>query len=166
MLMSSLQFFLELVFTGLCVGSIYSLIAHGFNITFWTTKVVNFGHGPFIMFSSMVILVFVIKGLPLFLSIIIGLIIISMIGFLLERILVRPLLKNPSSMGWIVSTLGMGLFLQALATKLWGAQALAFPSIIFEPTDLTIFGVNLSLQYLLVLVMALVIYASYGINNK
>lgn len=156
--MSVLEFFLELVFTGLCVGAVYTLIAYGFNITFWTTKVVNFGHGPFIMFCAMIVLFFYMSGLPISISIILGFVIIVILGLILERISVRPLLKNPSSMGWVVSTLGAGLFLQALATKLWGAQAMAFPSIIFETTDyIKLFGINLSLQYLMVLVVALFI---------
>ncbi|PLR78624.1 branched-chain amino acid ABC transporter permease [Bacillus sp. V3-13] len=151
-----MQFTLELIFTGICVGSIYSLIAHGFNITFWTTKVVNFGHGSFIMFSSMLILFFLRLNLPWFLSITLGFIGMVLLGLLLELVSVRPLLKYPSSMGWIVSTLGIGLFLQALATKVWGAQALAFPSFIFESTDyVNVMGVQLSAQYLLVLGMTL-----------
>jgi branched-chain amino acid transport system permease protein len=155
---SGLQFALELIFTGLCVGAVYSLIALGFNITFWTTKVVNFGHGPFIMFCSMLVLSFLMKGLPWIVSIPIGFSIIIFLGFILERFSIRPLLKYPTSMGWIVSTLGVGLFLQALASKIWGAQALAFPPFIFEATDyISIFGIQLSAQYLLVLVMALVI---------
>lgn len=152
------MFTLQLIFSGLCVGAIYSLIAHGFNITFWTSKVLNFGHGPFIMFSSMIIMSLVANDVSWFFSILIGFTLIVLLGLVLERVSVRPLLKSPSSMGWIVSTLGVGLFLQALATKLWGAQALAFPDFIFRSTDyLVVFGIQLSLQYLMVLVAALTI---------
>lgn len=156
--MLEIQFALQLIFTGICVGSVYSLIAHGFNITFWTTKVVNFGHGPFIMFAAMLILSFLLKGFPWIIAIFIGFAVMILMGFLLERVSVSPLIKYPSSMGWIVSTLGAGLFLQALASKIWGAQALAFPSFIFESTDyVPIMGIQLSAQYLLVLGMALAI---------
>jgi branched-chain amino acid transport system permease protein len=150
--MLDVHFLLEMIFMGICVGSVYSLIAHGFNITFWTTKVVNFAHGPFLMFCSMLILEFLMMGLSWIVAILLGMICISLVGILLERISVRPLLKYPTSMGWIVSTLGVGLFLQAFATKVWGSQALAFPSFIFESTDYVPFlGIQLSTQYLLVL---------------
>lgn len=156
--MGNLQFLFELIFTGLCVGSVYSLIAHGFNITFWTTKVVNFGHGQFMMFCSMLVLAFLTMGLPWLLAIPLGLIIIIIIGMLLERISVRPLLKFPSSMGWVVSTLGVGLLLEALASRFWGSQAISFPPLIFQPTDyVSVFGTKLSLQYLLVLIVSLFI---------
>jgi branched-chain amino acid transport system permease protein len=166
--MSDYQFLLQLLFTGVCVGSIYSLIAHGFNITFWTMKVVNFAHGPFIMFCSMIILSFFMFGLPLIISILLGMIIIAVLGLFLEKISVRPLVRYPTSMGWIVSTLGAGVFLQALATKIWGAQALAFPGIIFESTDyVPFFGIQLSSQYLLVLGTALgiMIFMEFIVNK-
>ncbi|KIL45404.1 branched-chain amino acid ABC transporter permease [Jeotgalibacillus soli] len=150
--MIDFQFMLELIFMGICVGSVYSLIAHGFNITFWTTKVVNFAHGPFLMFCSMLILMFLSIGFPWIVAILLEMFSISIIGVILERVSVRPLVKSPTSMGWIVATLGVGLFLQALATKIWGAQALAFPAFIFESTDyVPILGISMSLQYLLVL---------------
>ncbi|WP_126426318.1 branched-chain amino acid ABC transporter permease [Brevibacillus marinus] len=150
--MVDVQFLSELIFTGICVGSVYSLIAHGFNLTFWTTKVVNFAHGSFLMFCAMLTLAFLMMGLPWLVAIFLGMVAISLIGIALERISVRPLLKYPTSMGWIVSTLGVGLFLQAFATKVWGAQALAFPAFIFASTDyVPFFGIQLSAQYLLVL---------------
>ncbi|ARK29732.1 branched-chain amino acid ABC transporter permease [Halalkalibacter krulwichiae] len=151
-----MQFLLELLFMGVCVGAAYSLIAHGFNLTFWTMKVVNFAHGPFIMFCSMLILTFALHGMPLLFAVFLGLVIISLLGVVLERVSVSPLVKNPTSMGWVVSTLGMGIFLQALATKVWGAQAISFPDIIFTSTDyISVFGVQLSAQYLLVLVVSI-----------
>ena len=79
------MFALELIFTGLCVGAVYSLIAHGLNITFWTTKVLNFGQGQFMMFSSMLVMTFLMTGLPWVVSILLGFVIIMILGYFLER---------------------------------------------------------------------------------
>ncbi|MEG0112581.1 MAG: branched-chain amino acid ABC transporter permease, partial [Comamonas sp.] len=40
---------LQAVFSGLALGSIYALVAVGFNITFNTTKTLNFGQGEFLV---------------------------------------------------------------------------------------------------------------------
>ncbi|MGG2200084.1 branched-chain amino acid ABC transporter permease [Paenibacillus validus] len=156
--MGNIQFLLELIFAGVCVGSVYSLVAHGFNMTFWSSKVLNFGHGPFIMFCSMLILSFLNMGISWAVAIVFGLICISLLGIILERVSIRPLIKYPSSMGWVVSTLGTGLFLQALASKIWGSQAIAYPAFLFTSTDyVPLLSVKLSSQYLLVLFAALFI---------
>jgi branched-chain amino acid transport system permease protein len=61
-------------------------------------------------------------------------------------------------MGWVVSTLGAGIVLQAFATLVWGTQAMAYPSFLFEPTDyVTLLGVQLSLQLVLVLVVSVLV---------
>jgi branched-chain amino acid transport system permease protein len=58
-------------------------------------------------------------------------------------------------MGWVVSTLGFGIFLQGMAAKYFGSQAMAFPDVIFTAQDyVTLFGQYVSLQYLVVLGVA------------
>ena len=66
-------------------------------------------------------------------------------------------------MGWVVSTLGAGIVLQALATLIWGTQAMAFPPFLYESTDyLTLFGVQVSMQLVLVCVAALAVMLVLG----
>jgi branched-chain amino acid transport system permease protein len=73
-----------------------------------------------------------------------------------EAIAVRPVAQSAGSMGWVVSTLGLGLFLQGVVSKFFGSQAVAFPSIIFDAMDfVSVFGVQVSLQYLAVLCLSL-----------
>lgn len=151
-------FFMQLLFAGIAMGSIYALIGHGFNVTFRTLKVLNFGHGAFMMISVMLALALYKAGVPLFMAMLLAIVANIFFGVLLERIAVRPLLKTPGSHGWLVSTLGAGIILQALSTKIWGARAMAFPSYIFSMSDhITIRGVNFSLQYMMIIASALII---------
>jgi len=77
------------------------------------------------------------------------------LGLFIERWAVRPALAAGGSMGWVVATLGFGIFLQGVAAKVFGSQAVAFPDILFGPGDtLSVFGQPVSLQYLLVLGVA------------
>jgi len=152
------MFFLQLTFSGMCLGAVYALVAHGFNITFATSKVVNFAHGPFLMIGVMLTLTFLGSGLPMALAIILGLASTAVLGYILERVSVRPLLKSPTSMGWVVSTLGAGIILQAFASEVWGVQAIGFPAYIFESTDyVRLFNVQISLQLLMIFLVSLAI---------
>ncbi|WP_342643780.1 branched-chain amino acid ABC transporter permease [Rhodoligotrophos ferricapiens] len=147
-----MNIFLSLVLAGVSVGSVYALVALGLNVTFWTTKTLNFGHGSLMMFCAMLLVFFASQGLAMAGAAILSLLIVAVLGMFIERFTVRPALKGNNSMGWVVSTLGFGIVLQGVAAKLFGSQAVAFPSLIFGSDDfITVFGLYVSLQYLLVL---------------
>ena len=99
-------------------------------------------------------------SLPL--AICLCLLISGLIGVVVERLTVRPALKRGvGSMGWVVSTLGLGILIQGLAAKFFGSQAVAFPEILFSVRDsIRIAGVALSLQYVVVIVITLVIMSA------
>jgi branched-chain amino acid transport system permease protein len=152
------MFLLELVTAGISLGAVYALVAHGYNITFWALRVVNFGHGSFLMMAVMVALALVNAGLPLGAAIGAGLALSAGMGWVLELVAVRPLIRAGTGMGWVVSTLGAGIVLQAVATEVWGTQSKAFPAIVFESTDyVKVLGVQLSAQLLLVFGVAILV---------
>ncbi len=152
------MFLLELVTAGISLGAVYALVAHGYNITFWASRVVNFGHGSFLMMAVMAALALVNAGIPLWSAILGGLALSAGMGYLLELVAVRPLIRARSGVGWVVSTLGAGIVLQAIATEAWGTRTRAFPAIIFESTDyVKLGGVQLSAQLLLAFVAAIVV---------
>lgn len=158
------MFLFTLLFTGLSIGAIYSLIALSLNITFWTSKSFNFAQGGLLMFGPMTTLAFLAKGGNLWPSIILGLTIVLILGFIIEWIGVRKLLGTD---GWLVTTLGFAIVLEALAAVLWGSHILAFPDIVFTSTDyLTVFGVKLSLQLLLILLVSFVIMIGFNLLTK
>ncbi|MGE0798379.1 MAG: branched-chain amino acid ABC transporter permease [Lautropia sp.] len=153
-----MSFFLQLFLTGLCQGAIYALIAYGFNVTFWTVKVVNFAHGSCLMIAVMVSLAAFNAGMPLAIAVALGIAFTAALVGVLERIAVRPVLSRGGGMGWVVSTLGAGIVLQAIASLVWGTQTRAFPPILFETTDyLAVAGIQLSLQMVLILAVALLV---------
>ena len=149
------DFFFSLVLAGISVGAVYALVALGLNLTFWTTRALNFGQGSLMMLCAMLTVYLAAQGLALLLAVLGALAIIAALGMFIERYTVRPALKGTVSMGWVVSTLGFGIFLQGVAAKWFGSQAVAFPEILFSAQDyVSVFGQYVSLQYLLVLVVA------------
>ena len=151
------DFFFSLLLAGVSVGAVYALIALGLNLTFWTTKTLNFGQGSLMMLCAMVTVFLSSQGLAITLAVLGSFFLIGAIGMFIERWTVRPALKTSGgSMGWVVSTLGFGIFLQGLAAKYFGSQAMAFPDIVFSAQDfVVVFGQFISLQYLVVLVVAM-----------
>ena len=149
------DFFFSLVLAGLSVGAVYALVALGLNLTFWTTRALNFGQGSLMMLCAMLTVYLAAQGLVLLLAVLGALAIIAALGMFIERYTVRPALKGAGSMGWVVSTLGFGIFLQGVAAKWFGSQAVAFPDVLFSAQDyVSVLGQYVSLQYLLVLVVA------------
>ena len=155
-----MEFFFSLLIAGISVGSAYALIALGLNMTFWTTRTLNFGQGSLMMLCAMLTSFIATQGVSLALGAVGALLIVGALGVFIERFTVRPALRIEGSMGWIVSTLGFGIFLQGMAAKYFGSQAVAFPEILFSATDIvTIAGVHVALQYLVILVLAVVLIA-------
>jgi branched-chain amino acid transport system permease protein len=149
------DFFFSLVLAGVSVGAVYALVALGLNLTFWTTRALNFGQGSLMMLCAMLTVYLAAQGLALLLAVLGALAIVAALGMFIERYTVRPALKGSGSMGWVVSTLGFGIFLQGVAAKWFGSQAVAFPDVLFSAQDyVSVFGQYVSLQYLLVLAVA------------
>ena len=146
-----MDFFISLVIAGACVGSVYALVAVGLNLTFWTTKTLNFGQGAVMMLCAMSTALLVQQGLSEIASISLGLALVALMGVLVERIAIRPALKTTGSMGWVIATLGFGIVLQGVTARFFGSQAVSFPEVLFQVQDVaTIAGQSISLQYLAV----------------
>jgi branched-chain amino acid transport system permease protein len=154
--------FLTLLLAGISVGAVYGLIAIGLNLTFWTTRTMNFGQGSVMMLCAMLSATLIAGGWPQVLAILAALAVIVALMVFTEMFTVRPALKIEGSMGWAVSTLGVGIVLQGCAALWFGSQAVAFPDVIFSAIDdVVIFDVHVSLQYIAVLVLALALVIAF-----
>lgn len=146
-----MSFAATLLVAGLSVGSIYALIAITLNLTYWTTRTVNFGQGSILMLCAMGTVFIASLGLPLWGAVLAAIVLAAAVMVLAERIAVRPALAKAGSMGWAVSTLGFGILIQGLVARYLGAQAVAFPEVLLR-ADLYVNagGVRIGAQYLLV----------------
>ncbi len=152
-----MTFVLTLVIAGLSVGSIYALIAITLNLTFWTTRTVNFGQGAVLMLCTMGTVFLSQSGLSIWLASLLGIAVAVVAMIAAERISVRPALSSAGSMGWAVSTLGFGICIQGLVAKYLGSQAVAFPDVIFSSTTfIDLFGLRIGAQYIFILAFSLV----------
>jgi branched-chain amino acid transport system permease protein len=149
------EFVLQLLFAGICVGSTYALIAMGLTLTFWTTRTMNFGQGSLMMVGAVAAALCLAARVPPAIAAVAGVGLAGALMLGVERVAIAPLLKSAGSMGWVVSTLGFGLFVQGFVTKYLGAQPIAFPPLLFDSLAyVEMFGIRLSAQYLAVFVLS------------
>ncbi len=118
----------QLFFAGLALGSMYALVALGYNITYATSRTVNFSQGQSVMVGAVVAYVLYVElGWPFPLAIAATLVALAALGVLVERVAVRPFLRA-SSVTWLLSTIALGIIAENVAMLTFGKDARAFPS--------------------------------------
>src|ERR1051326_6325178 len=106
----------QLIVNSLIAGSIYALIALGWNLIFSTTKFFNFVHGSYAAIGGYVVFYFV-KSLnfPVWAAIILGVLVAAFAGLILDKLVYLPLRKKKSSNKIkLVSSIGMFTAIQAI----------------------------------------------------
>jgi len=102
-----LLFFMQFIMTGLSLGSIYALVALGFVLIYKSTSILNLAQGEFLMVGAYICLSLTIDfRLNFFASFIITMVFSVLLGLLLERLVLRPLIGEPI-ISVIMVTLGL-----------------------------------------------------------
>jgi branched-chain amino acid transport system permease protein len=136
-------FFFDLTINGLMIGSMYALVALGFVLIYKATSVVNFAQGELVMFGGYLVAAMVsLYGLPLVIAIPALLGGMVVLGFIVERGVLRPLVGQ-NLIAVVMVTIGLAQVFQGLAAMVWGAQTINMPlPIRLEPY--VIWGVYIS----------------------
>ena len=156
--MDTLSINLQILFSGLAVGAIYSLVALGFVLIIRATNVVNFAQGDFAMLGAfaMMTLLTLLK-LPYWLSLLLALAVMTVFGVIFNYGVYYPL-RNRSFLPVIISTLGASIFLQNTVLAVFGPQAQPLEKV-FKSSGFEIGGVFLDSQYLVILAVTVVAVA-------
>jgi branched-chain amino acid transport system permease protein len=129
-----MEFFFDLVTNGLLVGLMYALVALGFVLIYKATSILNFAQGDLVMFAGYIAAVLLsLDWMPIWLMVILLAIGMVLLGFILERGILRPLVGQ-SVVSVIMVTIGLSFVLQGLVALLWGASTKQLPlPVRFEP---------------------------------
>ncbi|MCR4427463.1 MAG: branched-chain amino acid ABC transporter permease, partial [Firmicutes bacterium] len=122
-------FFIEQVIQGICLGSLYSLVAVGLVMIYQAVSVFNFAHADLVALGGIAAFVayrsgvtaFVLTGLCAFAACFVT-------GMLVERVAFRPLLRAPGQ-NYLIATIGIGIVLRNLMRIIFSADVFAFPSV-------------------------------------
>ncbi len=141
---------LQLLFTGLGIGSIYALVALGFVLIYRATNVVNFAQGDFAMLGafSMVVLCIDLE-LPYWLGILITLVAMLVFGALFNLAVYYPL-RNRGFHPVIISTIGASILLENGVLAAYGPRPQTLPSF-FSFQGFSVGPIFFDSQYLLIL---------------
>ncbi len=120
---------LQSLISGIVIGSIYALVALGFVLIYKSTAVINFAQGELLLFGAYICLTLVVTlKIPFWFAFLATLIAAALLGFLLERFFLRPMIGEPI-ISIIMLTIGLASFLKAVLHLIWGSETLVFPEI-------------------------------------
>src|SRR4029079_3135458 len=115
---------------GVMLGSTYALVAIGYTLIFGVLRLLHLAHGEVFMVGAFAGLqVVLLWHFGAVVSLFGGLVVAAVVGTLLELVAFRPIRRRGNShLAPIVSTIGVGLVIQELMTKMFGAEQTKFPS--------------------------------------
>lgn len=121
--------FLSTLISGISLGGIYALIALGYTMVYGIAKMLNFAHGDVIMVGAFMMFISLTKmSLPPVLCIIIGTIICTILGVIIEKLAYKPL-RKATSLAVLITAIGVSYFLQNSAQLIFGAGSKTFTSL-------------------------------------
>jgi branched-chain amino acid transport system permease protein len=151
--------FLQFVVTGISVGMVYALIALGFALIWKSSSVANLALGQIVLISAWFnYSMFIQRGLPVLVALLLVIVFAILLGWLIERFTLRPLIGQPI-LSLIAVTLGIGYFLDGLVTFIWPSSTAGFGSKhIFPQEGLHIGPAVISQEFVWVIVICLAIF--------
>lgn len=116
--------FIQQLVSGIALGCVYGLIALGFVLIYKATEVVNFAQGDLMMLGGFFAYTYIgILGFGYWWGFLLAVLSMGVVGMLVERLLVRPILGFPQ-FAIVMATIGLGYFLRSIAGMIWGTDDL------------------------------------------
>ena len=154
--------FIQTLFVGLRLGSIYALVALGYTMVYGIIRLINFAHGDFIMVGGYT-MIFTVPavlalGLPAWVAVIAAIAVCALVGMGTELVAYRPVRKKGTKMTALITAIAMSLLLENLAQ--------AIPAIgpnpkvasqIFTAGGISFAGVTLEYTTLLTIVISAIV---------
>ena len=142
------------ILNGLTNGSLYALMAVGVTMVYKSLGMLNFSHGDIMMIGTFLCLTLVnLAGLPLLPAILIGVAATAVLGFVLERLVLRRV-EFSSFTNLLVATVGVSFILRNGAMVVFGTNPQKFPSL-FSQTPIDIAGLKIPPQSIGIILVSL-----------
>jgi len=162
---------LQYLLSGITKGSIYAVVAIGFNLIYSATGVINFAQGEFVMLGGMVA-VTLAHYVPLPVAVAGAVVVVAVVGCVLELALFRRLQRH-SVLHLVIITIGLSIVIQEVALHIWDEKVRSLPYFTGnEVSSIRFLGAAISPQVLWVLgtvavvVAALHIFLRYTLQGR
>ena len=152
----SFSLLFQYLITGLTIGSIYAMVAIGFNIIYDVTEIINFAQGEFVMLGGLIMVFFhFVVQLPMILAFFATIGAVTLIGILVDRLAIRPI-RQPSVLTLIIATIAVSFILRGAAMYCWGKDPYDLPPFSGR-IPILFFGAVIQPQYLWIMGFLVVI---------
>ncbi len=162
---------LQYLLSGITKGSIYAVVAIGFNLIYSATGVINFAQGEFVMLGGMVAVTLAFY-VPLPVAVTGAVVIVALVGCLLELTLFRRLRRH-SILHLVIITIGLSIVIQEAALHVWDEKVRSLPYFTGnEISSIRFLGAAISPQVIWVLgtmavvVLGLHIFLRYTLRGR
>jgi len=147
-----LELVAQSIASGVAIGCVYGLVGIGFCVIYNASGIVNFAQGAFVMLGGMLTYVgLTTYNLPLPVAAVLAIVLVSLAGIVLERIVVRPLWNRQSTMFvMILATLAAQIVVERSTLITIGDQPRTLP-MFTDLAPLRVAGVAISFQFLWIL---------------
>jgi branched-chain amino acid transport system permease protein len=164
---------LQILISGVAQGCIYGLIALGFVLIYKATETVNFAQGELMMLGAFAGLgLMTLLGFPFWLAVASAIVAMALMGVLIERAVIRPILGQPA-FSIIMLTIGVGYVARGLITMIpnigtethtlavpYRDEVLRLGELVLPAVQLAVIGSTLALSALLYLMFR---YSKLGV---
>ncbi len=145
---------LQLLASGLGTGSIYALIALGFNVVFKSTGAMNFAQGEWVVMGGMIAAALIGSVSGVGLAVLIAIVVVGLVGMLSERLVVWPL-RRPSALLITLVSIGLAIVTRSLVMLWLGKRPVGYSGFSGDAT-LDLGGAIISAQTLWIIGLTLV----------
>lgn len=161
----SLLILVQLIVQGLVTGSVYALVALGFVLIYKATGVINFAQGEFVLVGAYICLwLTTASHVPFWWAFALTLVFSIVLGLLVERLVLRPMIGEPV-ISVIMVTIGLSLLLKSIVSGIWGTDIMVFPQI-FPQKPVNFGGVVVDAIYLWTMGFAVFFLAVFALFFK
>lgn len=135
--------FVQLMISGIAIGLIYALAALGIVVVYKATKVINLSAGGLLLISAYLAWMFLVQlKFPVVLAIIATIVSVAIVGWLIERVTLRPLIGQPI-LAAIILTDMLWFFFRGITFLFWGGNPRMFPSWLSSRPTIFVGGIGI-----------------------
>ena len=136
----------QLLVSGIGTGSIYALIALGFNVVFKSTGAMNFAQGEWVVMGGMTAALLFAAFHTVGLACLAAVLIVTIVGILSERLVIWPL-RRPNALLITLVSIGLAICTRSLVMLVLGKKPVGYPGF-SQVSTLVVGGVAVQTQTL------------------
>ncbi len=161
-----MEFFFHLLVNGLSIGFLYAVAALGFVMIFKSSSVLNLAHGELLALGAFLFLVLSVWAkLPIVLAFALTIVGSFALGFIIERLFLRPLIGE-NLIEVIMLTLGLAIMFKGFMLFVFGGDTHDYPSFLPEGLSLNVGVVEIPSVYVTTFIIGILFLIIFGLFFK